>query len=105
MLLKFFKVFRLYETVQIYLQNTNLGHYYCMFAVYFYIMFCWAHVGTCIYCYICEMYPNGDSDRYDGRSLLSNYKTLAYGDGDAMKFTNLKRYGFYWYISSAIACN
>ena len=104
MLLKFFKIVRLYETLQIYLQNTNLGHFHCMFALYCYLMLGFCHICACLYCYFAEMYPNGSS-RFDGRSMISNYKSLAYNDGDPLLWSNSKKYSWYMYTSMNIGCN
>jgi len=65
MLLKFFKIFRLYESIQIYLLNTNVGRFHCMFSVYFYFMTALSHLLACYMAYVCEMYPK-DSPRFDG---------------------------------------
>lgn len=105
MLLKFFKVFRLYESLQIYLLNTNLGHFHCMFAVYIYMMTALAHILACYMAYVSEMYPTQNSPRFDGLSLISKYNTYTFADGDPMKYNRLKKYFFYIYYGTKLSCN
>lgn len=64
MLLKLLKVFRLQETLQIYLQNTNFGQFFVMFAVYMYILAALTHLSTCGFAYIALENINGSS-RFD----------------------------------------
>jgi len=76
-----------------------------MFAVYCYIMLLWCHICGCLYTYIAEMYPDGDPNRFDGRSMISNYKSLAYNDGDPMLWSIKKKYSWFMYTATNIGCN
>jgi hypothetical protein len=76
-----------------------------MFAVYIYIMTALAHILACYIAYVAEMYPTQTSPRFDGLSLISKYKTYAFADGDPMHYDRLKKYFFYIYYGTKLACN